>query len=233
MSAPCAPLTCCPILARQTEQRRSAEERKHTEEEKRQADKEARKAERRAAKEAVRACRGNDDNGNSDGDLLAQMAAAQAWEVHTAPDGREYYHNTVSGLTTWRRPPQLDVAPPPDATRATRGASSATDAFGSTRESVSYSVGEGGGGGSRKHGAPVVDRAQLEGVSDKKLYKFLRARDVDVDGGLGRAALLELAVANAHQPTVVWQKTKTPDGRFYWFNAETKAVSWTKPVELR
>ena len=69
-------------------------------------------------------------------------------------------------------------------------------------------------------------------MSGKALRKFLRARDVDAEGVGDGAPLLELALASAHLPTVVWQKTKAADGRYYWFNAETKATSWTKPEEL-
>ena len=30
----------------------------------------------------------------------------------------------------------------------------------------------------------------------------------------------------------LWQEARSPDGRVYYFNAQTKATQWTKPVEL-
>lgn len=30
----------------------------------------------------------------------------------------------------------------------------------------------------------------------------------------------------------VWQETKTQDGKVYYYNVQTKATQWTKPIEL-
>lgn len=30
----------------------------------------------------------------------------------------------------------------------------------------------------------------------------------------------------------LWQEARTPDGRPYYYNVQTKATQWTKPVEL-
>ena len=36
-----------------------------------------------------------------------ERAAAGGWETHYAPDGRPYYHNASSGVTTWELPPRV------------------------------------------------------------------------------------------------------------------------------
>ena len=41
--------------------------------------------------------------------------------------------------------------------------------------------------------------------------------------------LVDLAIASKGLRRVVWERTRTEDGRFYWFNVNTKATSWTKP----
>ena len=62
------------------------------EEGKKEKEKEARRRER---KEAERAAKIKED------DALTRAAAAQAWSMHTDPDGRKYYHNPITSVTTW------------------------------------------------------------------------------------------------------------------------------------
>jgi pre-mRNA-processing factor 40 len=33
-------------------------------------------------------------------------------------------------------------------------------------------------------------------------------------------------------PASLWQEARTPEGRAYYYNVQTKATQWTKPVEL-
>ena len=68
------------------------------EEGKKEKEKEARRRER---KEAERAAKIKED------DALTRAAAAQAWSMHTAPDGRKYYHNPITSVTTWDMPDEL------------------------------------------------------------------------------------------------------------------------------
>ena len=68
----------------------------------------------------------------------------------------------------------------------------------------------------------------------KGLRKFLRQRGVGAadDESLDQGELLALAQKHRNDATVIWQRTKAADGRFYYFNALTKATSWTKPENL-
>jgi hypothetical protein len=68
------------------------------EEGKKEKEKEARRRER---KEAERAAKIKED------DALTRAAAAQAWSMHTDPDGRKYYHNPITSVTTWDMPDEL------------------------------------------------------------------------------------------------------------------------------
>ena len=68
------------------------------EEEKKEKEKEARRRER---KEAERAAKIKED------DALTRAAAAQAWSMHTDPEGRKYYHNPITSVTTWDMPDEL------------------------------------------------------------------------------------------------------------------------------
>ena len=68
------------------------------EEGKKEKEKEARRRER---KEAERAAKIKED------DALTRAAAAQAWSMHTDPEGRKYYHNPITSVTTWDMPDEL------------------------------------------------------------------------------------------------------------------------------
>ena len=89
-------------MKREEEARKAAVEKRKAEEAAKEAAKEAKKAERKAAKEAARQ---SSASGGGGGDFLARTAELQAWEAHTAPNGREYYHNNVTGVTQWKKPP--------------------------------------------------------------------------------------------------------------------------------
>jgi len=217
------------MQAQEREQNALAEKRR-VEEAAKEEDREARKAERKAKKEES----ANDD---AEGDFLAKAAQAGAWESHQAPDGRTYYHNTVSGQTTWKRPPELD-----EPAAARQPSASTSDASGATRESAAMSMANAPPKLSsakvasvKEPKAPKADAdpaANLTNMSPKQLKKFLRARGVEHEDDIDHAALLALAVKSAHLQTVVWQKTKTADGKFYYFNCVTKATSWAKPADV-
>jgi pre-mRNA-processing factor 40 len=34
------------------------------------------------------------------------------------------------------------------------------------------------------------------------------------------------------RPPGLWQEARNTDGRVYYYNTETKATQWTKPIEL-
>ena len=81
------------------------------EEEKKEKEKEARRRER---KEAERAAKIKED------DALTRAAAAQAWSMHTDPEGRKYYHNPITSVTTWDMPDELRARSRSDELRARR-----------------------------------------------------------------------------------------------------------------
>ena len=178
----------------------AAQEQRRTDEAARDEAKEIRCAEKRTGKAPQ-----SPFGGGGGEDMLTQMAGAAAWEAHEAPDGRVYYHNATTGVTTWQRPADFDER------RARAAPAVASDVY-------AAATGE------------HTDRASLQGLSSRKLVKFLRARGVEHDDDLDLETLADLAAAWADSPKVIWQKAKTPDGRVYWFNAVTKATSWTKPT---
>ena len=211
--------------------------RRKAEEAKREEERGARKEEKRAAKGA--------SGGGGGADYLAAAAAAVSWESHVAPDGRTYYHNNATGVTTWDRPPELD--------QAGRGASSSMCGGSSGERSASRSVcastyvgsssssssstgkarstsrgkARASSGGSEE----AVARAEFLTMKPSKVQKFLRARDVDYEEEATMEALVDLAVSNMRRPLVLWQKTKAADGRYYWFNSKTKATTWQPPQQ--
>ena len=58
-----------------------------------------------AAAEAVAAAR-------AEAEAAEAEAVDYAWEAYEAPNGRAYYHNAVTGVTTWKRPVQMDMLAP-------------------------------------------------------------------------------------------------------------------------
>lgn len=40
------------------------------------------------------------------------------------------------------------------------------------------------------------------------------------------------AAAAATEPKPAWSQHKAPDGRPYWYNAQTKVSTYTRPTEL-
>ena len=168
---------------------------------------------------AVKGCRAADD------DLVDLMIGCAGWEAHNAPDGREYYHNKVTSVTTWQRPTQLEIVPyhiSANSGERSTNADMRTMHMRSARMVARMN--------SSVLDAHCIRHASLEELSREKLEKFLNARDVDHDEGLDRHTLIELAIAWAHLPKVIWRRAKTSDGRLYWFNANTKATSWKQPV---
>jgi len=178
-------------------EKKEAAERRRFEEEDKERDKEARRAKKSAEKEAKR--RSEEQDGG--GDFLAKAAAAQAWDTHEAPDGRKYYHNTVTGETTWEMPAEVKEA---ELKRET-------------------------GTGAASSGSKAND--EIDTLTSKKLKTFLRERDVDVPDDAADDELRHMAHASAHRPLVTWVRNKTADGRVYFFNRKTKETSWTRPDE--
>lgn len=43
----------------------------------------------------------------------ANPRAAGPWKEYFSPEGRPYYHNEMTGITTWERPPEFMQVPPP------------------------------------------------------------------------------------------------------------------------
>ncbi len=232
--------------------KREQAERKRQEEEAKEKDKEA----RRERKEAERAAKKKEEAAGDD--VLSRAVAAQSWDTHTAPDGRKYYHNPVTNVTTWDMPEELKElqareaamslggAPhlhasahhgaPSGAPHLSRGASAQhiVQQFGSKLQQAAQATrsgklgggagaaGDGGGGGA----GAVEDPS---GMSAKQLKKFCAARNVEIPDGASVEQVRHLALANRHLPTVTWQRTKAPDGRYYYYNPKTKQTSWTNP----
>nr|PIM00946.1 RNA recognition motif-containing protein [Toxoplasma gondii COUG] len=72
---------------------------------------------------------------------------AGQWKEYFAPDGRPYYHNEYTNVTTWERPPEFDHLPP----LASLGLGQAAMFSG---VGLHGSLGSGGGGGSETAGPP-------------------------------------------------------------------------------
>ena len=70
---------------------------------------------------------------------------------------------------------------------------------------------------------------EIASLSLKKLGGFLRARNVEFAEGSSADELRRLCLASRVLPTVTWQRTKAPDGRYYFYNPKTKQTSWTDP----
>ena len=151
----------------------------------------------------------------------ADQEAASQWEVHTAPDGRIYYHNEATNLTTWKRPPELDRAAQSPALRAV-----GVESFGASDGRL-----VGSGRAKRASISARLDTSEYATMKPKALQKFLRARAVDFDDTVSQEDLVALSARSAHKRKVLWQKAKHADGRIYWFNARTKATTWQEPLE--
>ena len=249
-------------MEQQAQAKREEAERRKVEEAAKEEAKEARRAERRKEKEMGRqraeseAADGNGNDGEGE-DYLARAAEAQAWESHTAPDGREYYHNTLTMVTTWKRPPEMDasvlsgksagekwrsaVAASTTEGRwrtACRAAGMALAAEETERDSqqmaMAASASSPGTRGVSSASIGSKEEKPIERMGVKGLRKFLRQRGVGAadDESLDQGELLVLAQKHRNDATVIWQRTKAADGRFYYFNALTKATSWTKPENL-
>lgn len=167
--------------------------------------------------------------------MANSLAQSRAWEAHDSQDGRTYYHNTITGKTTWKRPPELDEPPPaaePEPPKAAPTRAAASSVLGRNERGVSLDARLASASVAGKPKKGKNDPEAIAAMNPKQLSKFLRARNVEHEGVDG-AALVELAIASAHLPKQAWQKVKTPDGKFYWFHSESKATSWTEPAELQ
>ena len=96
---------------------------------------------------------------------------------------------------------------------------------------VPTDTGGGARASSKSTAAAKAGEYDLPSMTVKQLKAFLRSKDVEIPDGAQRDQLLELSEASKHLPTVTWARTKTPDGRYYWFNLKTKETCWTKPVD--
>ncbi len=203
-------------------------------------EKERKKAEKKAAKEAERAERRKTrgESMASGDDLLSRAVAAQSWEELTSDDGKAYYHNMATGEVTWELPDEMRQSKP-----ATREASSSVwDTESSARsESIAAPVTDmrdmsaALSAAMPKPAAPAAadNGPELGSMSTKELKRYLRARDLaeEMESASTKPELLELAERARRKklPVVTWQKTRAPDGRWYYVNAKTKETSWTKP----
>jgi len=159
--------------------------------------------------------------------------AAQAWDTHVAPDGRKYYHNPVTNVTTWEMPEELKEAearqaalsvsgPPPMLSRGGGSSVAIVEQFGAKLQKAAAVTRS----GRLDVGGADEDPASM---SAKQLKKFCAARNIEIPDGASVEQVRALAVANKHLPTVTWQRTKAPDGRYYYYNPKTKQTSWTNP----
>lgn len=72
--------------------------------------------------------------------------AAGPWKEYFSPEGRPYYHNEMTGITTWERPPEFMQVPPPVPP------SGGAPGYGGTPH---MGLGGGSGFGAPQGGAPV------------------------------------------------------------------------------
>jgi len=215
--------------------KREAAERKRLEEEAKEAEKAAKKAER----EAERAAKKEEEKKALGDDVLSRAVAAQAWDTHTAPDGRKYYHNPLTNVTTWDLPEEMrelqlrEAASSFQGAKLSRGGSAQQIAqhvqqFGNKLQQAAL-VTRSGKHADGDGGAPAEDPS---GLSAKQLKKFCAARNVEIPDGASVDQVRQLAIANKHLATVTWQRTKAPDGRYYYYNPKTKQTSWTNPEPI-
>mmetsp|Transcript_36058 Transcript_36058/g.94982 ORF Transcript_36058/g.94982 Transcript_36058/m.94982 type:complete len:667 (-) Transcript_36058:208-2208(-) len=196
--------------------------------------KEKEKESRRERKEAERAARKAEETQCGD-DLLAKAVAAQSWDVHTAPDGRQYYHNPVTNTTQWDAPDDVRFAQQRDASRSVE-VCSPNLARASSAKNMGVALVAAQFSSKLQHAAAITKTTESDGALDdpatmtvKQLRKFCASRNVEIPVGADTESVRRLALVSKHLPIVAWQRTKAPDGRYYYYNPKTKQTSWSNP----
>eukprot|EP00747_Dinoflagellata_sp_TGD_P081976 gnl/TRDRNA2_/TRDRNA2_161513_c2_seq3.p1 gnl/TRDRNA2_/TRDRNA2_161513_c2~~gnl/TRDRNA2_/TRDRNA2_161513_c2_seq3.p1 ORF type:complete len:331 (-),score=43.86 gnl/TRDRNA2_/TRDRNA2_161513_c2_seq3:183-1175(-) len=138
----------------------------------------------------------------------ARLQAAAVWREYQTDEGVSYYLNTVTDLTQWERPPELDQP-----SRAS---------IGGTNQRRFLSRAQIRASGSQR---------QSQDRGNKDLLAKIRA-------STGRNKNDELDPEDAKyfrtesRAAAVWQEHQTPEGLAYYYNPLTGMTQWERPAEL-
>eukprot|EP00879_Flechtneria_rotunda_P008532 GHRR01008939.1.p1 GENE.GHRR01008939.1~~GHRR01008939.1.p1 ORF type:complete len:656 (+),score=305.57 GHRR01008939.1:244-1968(+) len=140
-----------------------------------------------------------------------QQQSKSDWTEHPGPNGRKYYYNSVTKVSTWVKPEELMTPEERAKAAADKAAAGGTAAAAPSNTSKTPAAAA----------SPAMPAAAGAPAS------------AAAGSGAGAAPVASAGGHSAADVAKAWKQYTAPDGRPYYYNKLTKESKWTMPEEMR